>query len=1264
MPITSSQVSGMIGGQHAMFGNYASYARQITPGYGGPPPTYQNPMMGAGEAFQPAPPPTGYDAQYGQEMGPRVMSAVGNVGLPAMAGAAMLGGAFLPGMAGRMLGGLDPITSGYRGFRGAIGGFGAGNLGRIASGGIGSIARAGLAGIGGAAAAALPLYAVGKGVQYGVGQMVEGAQYQNQVQNVLNQQFRHVNPMSTTGFGFSREEGAGISGMMREMGHKDMMTTPQELLRVMQQGTQMGVFRAVQDARDFKKRFTEMVGALKEVSKVMNTTLEGALPFFQSAKQMGFWTPQDIQRSAATVHGVAATTGMSVAQVQSMMGQGAQMARQVGALGVTGAQGMQRAMGLVGGGLRGGAISEQELSEATGGLQGAEAIQSFAGTMQAATTRFAAGRQGRWVLAALGGKGFRGFDPARLQMMKSGMMGLGEIGGLARRNIGKEGAFNFVMNEEDLRGELLKQGPEAQLGFIQSIAGKHLYGEGARSQYITRRLMKRYFGVGGRQADVIARLAREAPRLFEQNQARTAEGMDALERQREDVMNDSWEGLKRKASTWWDSNIKEPLQRFGADISHQIGGWWERVTDKFWGRSPRSMRFRGMDRHAMQSLQMSALGNTRAMEEAFGTPGSAESVLGGRAGGTLGEVGPQTGFGWSMRGQGGVMGGLKNAFLTDRGMGGSATNDAIESMRRLGYREYAFGTERERSAAVQRGEVVAGAWRGGAAGGAFRAFSTANYQQATAGLAAAGGGIGGLTQTGATTGLGFGGLGEAKTALQAAQKEMGETSFMQAAMQIRESMGATATGAARAQRLIQMVRSGEAGGAALRRLVGDERGVTVQQAMFRLSAAQSAEQRSGRAAIDLSEEQKGLLGAEIGDARGIERRLAEKMEESVGNLAAITSATGHGIADPIKAKGHQRVIMDLFNKDRSGEYKRGLRLMTAGRTPEERAKNRATARKIFTELSSNKEFNEEEANILRRMGDENDPMRAAIQKVAGDMGAVSQAQSRYGTNEMIMRRMRRLQGSMGEDQEKILEGLNRISMDKGGGVKGGLGEHVRGMMKRGMGDWSPEQLGKDINDITRAAMEGDEETVAAAAAQLEGMPGAEIITTGLKAGMLAKKASKALTGKRRFEQIGAASELMRGLGTDITREELKALQKDSSGKVQDQILGRIHGEDQRRNAQILLEGIKGGKLEKVLEAGLASARSRAAAAAGDPDKGLQRQLKAGIEAGTWAGQLGSTKGIHADVMLIRDSLRKIAESPGITGKKAVEAPSGGSEKPS
>ena len=116
-----------------MFGNFASYAQQISPGGPrGPTPTYSNPMAGVQEM-----PTSPMAHDFSESMGPRTLSAVGNIGLPALATAGMIGGSFLPGAAGKMMGALDPFTAGIRGFGAASGlSGGAGimsNLGSIAS---------------------------------------------------------------------------------------------------------------------------------------------------------------------------------------------------------------------------------------------------------------------------------------------------------------------------------------------------------------------------------------------------------------------------------------------------------------------------------------------------------------------------------------------------------------------------------------------------------------------------------------------------------------------------------------------------------------------------------------------------------------------------------------------------------------------------------------------------------------------------------------------------------------------------------------------------------------------------------------------------------------------------------------------------------------------------------------------------------------------------------------------------------------------------
>ena len=647
MPLSSYQVSSMMSGQQQMFANYAAYAGQISPegppgmmGYGAP----------LGQQAPVGPPPTFDRGPF--ESGPRIMAGM-HAAMPAMMGAGVLAGSFIPGV-GRHIGMLDPMQAALSGFgraSGMTGGIKAGaglgemfggmaeNLGRIGAGGMGNIARAGMMGVGGAALAFLPPFIGMKAAEYMGGQMVEGAQFTSQVQRTLGQNFRFNNPLSQTGYGFSREQGAEIAGTVRQMGNREIMSSPQEMLRIMEQGIQGGLFRPVQDAKAFQTKFKDMVGALKEIAKTFNTTLEGAMPFLQEGRRMGFWTPSDVMRMAASTRATAATTGMTVAQVQQMQEQGAGMARSVGAQGAMGALGMQRTMDVVGGGLRSGVISEQRMAELTGGLQGSEAVAALSGTLQAGTTRFASSRTARWLLAATANKSMTGLDEGKLGMLASGRLNIGQIRGMAEKGVQGRGA-DFLMGEEEMRGDLLKRGPEAQAGFIAGIAGNRLHGESGMDKLVTRRLIQRYFGGDARQADAMAELARNMPQIMRENSRRVEAMADQQARSHGDMMEHSYEGLKRKVSSWTKQFIEDPLQQAGASFSQGIGDMWERATDAIWGRAPRGLRSGGIDRTMARAMSSSALGDTGAMHRAFATSGEMQKAFG--AGGVSREMAVKT----------------------------------------------------------------------------------------------------------------------------------------------------------------------------------------------------------------------------------------------------------------------------------------------------------------------------------------------------------------------------------------------------------------------------------------------------------------------------------------------------------------------------------------------------------------------------------------------------------------------------------------------
>lgn len=1250
MPITSSQVSGMIGGQQAMFGNFASYAQQISPTGGqGPMPTYQNPMAGAGEAF--APPPL--MPTMGEEMGPRAISAVGNVGLPAIASGALLAGSMLPGAAGRFMGGLDPMTQAYRGFMGGAGlqrgaGFMA-NMGRFTSLGGGGMLRAGLAGVGGAVARAVPMLAVAQAAQYGVGQMVQGAQFQNQVGGFLQNQFRFTNPESRTGFGFTREDQGQISDMVRTMGHSDMMTGPQELLRIMKGGAQMGIFRAVQDVKEFKKRFTDMIGALKEVATTMNTTMEGAMPFFQQARGMGFWTPTDITRHAQQARQTAATTGMTVAQTQQMMAGGAQMARSVGAMGYQGAQGMATSLQLAGGMLRGGFTNEQQMAEAYGTSDMTQAQQMFAQRLQAGATRFARGTRARWVMAALGQNNFQNLNYGRLQDFATGMVGLGEIGGQARRNIGRQGAYNFVLNEDRLRGQLLERGPEAMMGFTRMLAGRHLYGEDPRSRLIMRRLSERA-GFRGQEGRMFIQAMRNLPQIMEQNKARGAALIDQEERNREELMGRSWEGVKRKISSWWDREAKDPLQKIGAEISRDVADFWEKAGDKLWGTTPTRHRLRGISRTGMQALQRAALGDTRAMEETFGRAGDFQRQYGQMGGGVGGE-GLTEGITRSFRGQT-ALGGIGNMFRNIIG-GGEFTNAPIQALLRMGVKERSFQTEESMRRGMREEGLVRGRTLGGAADYQYKTFRREDVETARQQVYAA---STGRISARSAAALGFSSEKEAKEAIASVQQEMSSSSYKLAAARIAETEGLQ--GRELAERLVVEANRG-ALGANVQKYVRAGKGMA--QRVARLAAAQTTAQRGRVGGIDLGEEARDL-GMDVFTGGDVERELGKRMEESEGRLAAALTATMGGKATEAaaaegrwalpwqagrKMAGIGIVTPDVIEKvqAKGGEtFKRAMMLMASGSTKEERAENAEKARGLLAELATDKKFSPAERQALLAMTDDKSPLAPLVKSAMRDLGKSHKMKARAEFTEATMRRSQRMMKNMGAQGEEILTTLEKI---QAGGPGMNIGRVVRSLLE----EQDPEQYLAKMRALVNLSGEANEQQVAEAAELLRGVEGAEHIVTALQRGRQVGQVTRALTGKYQAGKSEiAANLLVGGLTGELKSRDVRTLMSGTERQKQEFINKRVdeikkgEGEAKADQARAALEAIASGQPTKLTTKARELAVARSVAVLGDPKKSILHSQIRQMKAGDVQGQLGSPTGMHTEMIKQTILMKRIADA--------------------
>lgn len=412
--LSSSDVAQMFAAQNQMFMGQSQYAQQIG---------VSNPNMSlAAWGTDPRQKAMGPGGTFGGHapvsFGGAGMGGPGYGGGSKFAGGAMsaLGGVASGGMALAM----NPIGA-FMGGAGMTGGFaemmGAGGLSR----GIGAMAGGGMAGGALAASAAmLPLMAA----QKYVGSFMGGAQEQRHIQSSLSG-FGFANSQSRTGQGFSRDDAQSIGNQVRAIAHvPEMMTSVEELTKLIPKLKSSGMMAGVRDASEFNSRFKEAVKTLRDVSKVMGTTMEEATQFFEHSRSVGMLGRTDQIKNAMNVQFTAAQTGMSTQQVMQLQQGGAQMAVGRGVRRSTGATAVTNIAQQFGRAMQAGRVSQDDLEDMTG-VPGEAAVGAASQQMVEKLARFAestsAGRASMMGLADFDEKGrYKGINKELAQKYAQG----------------------------------------------------------------------------------------------------------------------------------------------------------------------------------------------------------------------------------------------------------------------------------------------------------------------------------------------------------------------------------------------------------------------------------------------------------------------------------------------------------------------------------------------------------------------------------------------------------------------------------------------------------------------------------------------------------------------------------------------------------------------------------------------------------------------------------------------------------------------------
>ena len=565
MPYNSAQISGLVGGQMAMFSNQAAYSQQVG-GMAG-----IGPMPAGGGIQNPFP-----------NAGTQVAGGIG-MGIQGMATGASIGGM----MMGGTMGWLDPMTGMARGFAGGAGmagqGFGqvAGGIGNaFATGGLRAGAGMMAGGMAGAAAMALP-YAIAGGVIQGVGENIyQGAQNIGDV-GALSQHFgsQMGQPGSRQG-GMGRQTIKNIVNVLHELVGDDVRTTMDDLKRVMDQAGSMGMLQGINNAAEFKSRFTKITRQIRDIADVMNTSMAEATPMFAQMRKMGLWTAQDVMGTAIA----ARVAGPAAGQMMQTMGQGAQMAHAMGGTMRAGAMMGRESFLSIQAAQRAGVLSQEDVMEFTGGVGGAEGQRMMAQRMTGIMGRFGQTSAGRLMMAGLGeregGEYTGGINQGRMRQFLQGDVSIGQLQQMGQRGLTGEGAMSFERQSDRLGQQLGAQGGlEAMTQIVQQIADTKFKG----SDQARHQLFRQMLGVSNREAEMLGKMADELPRIQDQRaretEAHTKRIFDELERKQ----YRSWEGFSNAAKGMM-TQVTRPIQGVGEALATSIGQTTDRMTQMLTGR--------------------------------------------------------------------------------------------------------------------------------------------------------------------------------------------------------------------------------------------------------------------------------------------------------------------------------------------------------------------------------------------------------------------------------------------------------------------------------------------------------------------------------------------------------------------------------------------------------------------------------------------------------------------------------------------------------
>lgn len=537
---------------------------------------------------------TGYTGVYGEQLANRLANTgrtamgIGNLGL---------------GLVGTLSGlPLDPFSAGIAGAR--VGWGAAGLSGAVAGGALG----------------AAPFLAASQLVGMYSGQFQGGMREQAATNSVLRNNFSFQGGQGAFGRGFSQQQMGQVGMMMAQEMRTSPFTSSAELNQLISTGSEMGMFTAVRDVESFSRRFRSMLDGLRKIQRELGGTLQEALQFTRGTQQLGIFQTGQRTAFASEMRDTMASTGMDQNQLFAVAATGAMLSRATGGVGRQGAFGALRTARQLGAAVATGVINNEVLSEATGGLQGEEAIQAFTARTLQMADRFSRTARGRYSLFALANEQGTGLDENMLDRFRAGDISVGSVMQGAHRRVNRMGRARALNQEGRLRGAMLEEGGmSGQIGMMRLLLGDRAL-EGGDD--LAQLVMQRRMGLSQQESQVWTALMRNQGAIAQQETVDSSLAKRQMREQTDIRVNRSIESFMANFSHGMQdltgmTAARDMGRRFLTNISSQA----ERALNQFLG-------IQGPAMSAVEQQAMTRLG----MGMATGADRVRLATLGGRYG--------------------------------------------------------------------------------------------------------------------------------------------------------------------------------------------------------------------------------------------------------------------------------------------------------------------------------------------------------------------------------------------------------------------------------------------------------------------------------------------------------------------------------------------------------------------------------------------------------------------------------------------------------